>query len=118
MGNEIVKQIATGQSLASNFVSQVVPIGPGVDNVMFNIEAKDVSVNTGVFTIEHRIVKDAFRKSAWGPLCLDEDPTLENVNTVKTIYLNQVPIGEIRIVFTVTGSPDGTCDIWYSGRNL
>lgn len=118
MGNKIVKQILKDQSLAADFVSEAIPVGPFVDNLMFNIEAKDVTVNVGVFTIEHRIVQDAFRFSAWGPLCLDEDPTLDNEDTVKTIYLNQAPIGEVRIVFTVTGSPNGTCDIWYSGRNL
>lgn len=118
MGNKIVKKILEGQSLAADFVSEAIPVGPFVDNLMFNIEAKDVTVNVGVFTIEHRIVQDGFRFSAWGPLCLDEDPTLENEPVVKTIYLNQAPIGEVRIVFTVTGSPDGTCDIWFSGRNL
>jgi hypothetical protein len=118
MGNKIVKQILKDQSLAASFFSEAIPVGPFVDNLMFNIEAKDVIVNTGVFTIEHRIVKDEFRKSAWGPLCLDEDPTLTNESTVKTIYLNQAPIGEVRIVFTVEGISDGNCDIWYSGRNL
>ena len=118
MGNKIVKQIAKDQSLAASFFSEAIPVGPYVDNLMFNIEATGVTVNVGVFTIQHRIVKDEFRRSAWGPLCLDEDPTLENVDAVKTIYLNQAPIGEVRIVFTVTGSPDGVCDIWYSGRNV
>ena len=118
MGNKIVKQILEGQSLTASFFSEAIPVGPFVDNIMFNIEATGVSTNGGVFTVEHRIVKDEFHKSAWGPLCLDDPPTLENVDAVKTIYLNQAPIGEVRIVFTVTGSPDGVCDIWYSGRSL
>lgn len=118
MGNKIVKQIAKDLSLAASFFSEAIPVGPFVDNMMFNIEAKGVTANKGVFTVQHRIVQDEFRKSAWGPLCLDEDPTLDDDPVVKTIYLNQAPIGEVRIVFTVDGSPDGTCDIWYSGRNL
>jgi len=44
---KIVKQIAKGQSLAASFVSEIVPVGPFVDNIVFNIEAIGVTDNTG-----------------------------------------------------------------------
>jgi len=116
---KIVKRIAKGQSLAASFVSEIVPVGPFVDNIVFNIEAIGVTDNTGTFEVQHRIVQDALRFSAWGVLCLDSVPTLAGIPDVKVIYLNQAPIGELRLVFTASGStPDGTCDIWFSGRNL
>jgi len=118
MPTKIIKQIVDGQSLAGDFISQPVPIGPYVDNIAFNIEVKDVTDNTGVFTVEHRIVKDHLKFSAWGKLCLSFDPKIESEDKVFIIYLNQAPIGELRVVFTVTGTPDGTCDIWFSGRDV
>ena len=118
MPTKIVKQITDGESLAADFETQPIPIGPFVDNIGINIEVKDVSDNTGVFTVEHRIVKDHARRSGWAKLCLSFDPQIESKDKVFLIYLNQAPIGEIRVVFTVTGTPDGTCDIWFSGRDV
>lgn len=117
MPTKIVKQIVDGESLAASFVSQSVPIGPYVDNIAFNIELIGVSANVGVFTVEHRIVKDHGRRSAWGKLRLSEKPVIDNEDDVFILYLNQAPIGELRVVFT-TDSGDGTCDIWYSGRDV
>ncbi len=118
MPTKIVKKITEGQSLSEDFVSQIVPVGPYVDNIAFNVEVKDVSDNTGVFTVEHRIVKDLLRFSAWAKLCLSFDPKIESKDQVFLIYLNQAPIGELRVVFTVPGGGDGTCDIWFSGRDV
>jgi hypothetical protein len=118
MGNQIVKQIAKGQSLAADFFSEIIPVGPFVDNIAFNIEAIGVSNNLGVFTVQHRIVKDTLRFSAWGTLCMSTETRLSSKDEVKILYLNQAPIGEIRLVFTTNVGADGTCDIWYSGRNL
>ena len=117
MAGKIIKKIVDGQSLAASFVSQVIPIGPFVDNIAFNVEAIDVTTNTGTFTVEHRIKKDHLRFSAWGQLCLSFNPQLESKPGVFIIYLNQAPIGELRLVFTTTGG-DGTTDVWYSGRDL
>lgn len=117
MAGKIVKQIVDGQSLAANFVSQIIPVGPFVDNIAFNIEVIGVSTNIGVFHVEHRIVKDHLKYSAWGKLCLSFDPKIESKDEVFIIYLNQAPIGQLQLVFTTTGG-DGTCDIWYSGRDL
>lgn len=120
MANTIVKKIVDGTSLAGSFTSQTIPIGPYIDNVAFNVETFNVSDNTGAFKVQHRIVeKRTNRASAWADLCLSEEPTLENEDFVRLIYLNQVPLGELQIVFTAEGStPDGTVDIWYSGREL
>jgi hypothetical protein len=117
MPTKIVKKIVDGQSLAGNFFSQVIPIGPFVDNIAFNIEVFGVSTNLGTFTVEHRIRKDHAQVSAWGKLCLSFTPTLESIDDVFIIYLNQAPIGELRLVFTTTGG-DGLVDIWYSGRDV
>ena len=120
MANTIVKKIVDGQSLAANFNSQIIPVGPYVDNIAFNVNATSVSTNSGTFKVQHRIFDSRTnRASAWADLCLTDDPTLENVDLVRLIYLNQVPLGQLRIVFTVAGSsPDGVVDIWYSGREL
>lgn len=119
MGNKIIKKIAEAQPLAADFESDIIPVGPFVDNLGFNIDCTAVTDNAGVFTVQHRIKKDYRSFSAWATLCMSFNPTLENVDAVFFINLNQVPIGELRIAYEALGTvPDGLVDIWFSGRNL
>lgn len=117
------KDILTGyklvdsQSLASSFNSNPITMGTK-DNVAINISATSVTDNTGVFSIQHRILKSENVLgdfSDWNTLTLDMPPTLANASAVLGVYLNQVPPGQLRVVFTAAGgTPDGSVVIWVS----
>jgi hypothetical protein len=117
------KELVLTQSLAASFTTNPVRIR-WADNYGFNIDCTGVTDNTGTFYIQHRIAKDngatdPIDYSAWATLTLDTIPTLANANDVFLIYLNQIPPGELRIGFTAAGgTPDGSCDIWYSATSL
>lgn len=117
--NKITKKIADAMDLSNSFQTQIIPVGPHVDNIGFNIATTGVTSNGGEFKIQHRIRHNHYQFSAWANLTLSCDVILSGVNIAELVSLNQVPIGELRVVFTVAGtSPDGTVDIWFSGRDL
>lgn len=113
-------KLESAHSLAADFNSAVFTVKT-MDNVGINIEAEDVTDNTGTFQVQHRIKKDdnTGNKSGWATLTLSADPTLNNAADVFLVTLNQIPPGEIRIVFTAAGiTPDGTVDIWVSATSV
>lgn len=121
MKNFIDKKFETLKTLASNFTTEVMPVGPHVDNVGINIEILSVTDNTGSFFVDHRIFKDANNFSAWAELTLPatDFPALANADAVFLSNLNQLPKGQLRVRFVAAGgTPDGTCNIWFTGREL
>lgn len=111
-------RLADDQSLAANFNSNVVTI-KSIDNVGIVIETSSVTDNTGTFGVDVRIKKDDNTFSSWVGLTLSSTPTLANADDQFFINLNQLPPCELRVTFTAAGSvPDGTCDIWVSGKQV
>ena len=125
MANSIVKKLNTAESCATDFETQVIPIGPYVDNVALNIEVTQVTDQQGEFKVFHRISSDSRSKggargaSGWAPVTLSCLLLVGGANYIQLVSFNQLPIGEIKVTFTAAGSvPDGVCDIWYSGREI
>lgn len=111
-------QLASAQSLASDFESSAIDVKT-VDNVCFLIETSSVSDNTGTFAVQVKIKKDDNNESGWATLSLDTTPTLANADDQFFINVNQITPCQIRIKFTAAGgTPDGTCDIWVSGKQV
>ena len=119
MKNFIDKKFETDVSLGANFTTAVMPVGNHIDNVGLNIDSKDVTDNIGEFFVDHRIFKDGQNFSAWAPLVLPIATILANAAKTTFINLNQLPKGQIRVRFVAAGgTPDGTCDVWFTGKEL
>lgn len=112
------KRIATSQSLAANFQTSALEIEM-VDNVAVLIDCNSVTDNTGTFAVQLRIRENENLVSDWVSLTLDSVPTLSNAAAEFFINLNQLPPCELRVSFTAAGgTPDGTCEIWFSGTQI
>lgn len=112
------KLLESATSLATDFTSDPVDVVL-VDNVGINIDCTSVSDNTGSFYVDHRIYKNGNSFSAWAELTLDSTPQLANDDATFLISLNQLPKGQVRLRFVAAGStPDGSCDVWVSGKEI
>lgn len=114
-------QVSSDQALSASFTVVLLSTVFTLDNVGVNVSTSGVTTNTGTFSVQHRIKKDdnPGNQSAWATLTLSSVPTLANADTTFLIDLNQVPPGELRLVFTPGGgTPNGTCDVWVSGCSL
>lgn len=106
------RQLASAQSLASNFTTDWVNI-PFLDNVGIAINTASVTDNTGTFAVEVRM-KDGNDTSDPIELTLSSTPTLADADDDFFINLNQVPATQVRLKFTAAGgTPDGTAQIWF-----
>lgn len=111
-------RIANDQSLASNFQTSAYEIEM-IDNVGLTIETSGVTDNTGTFAVQVRIRENENIVSGWVSLTLSSVPTLANADDSFFVSLNQLPPCEIRVTFTAAGgTPDGTCDIFFSGTQV
>lgn len=118
MSNALSKQIATAQSLAASFNSEITTIKT-VDNVAYTIQTASVTDNTGTFGVQFRAYKDDNTVGSWIDLTLSSTPTLADADDGFLINLNQLPPGQVRLAFTAAGgTPDGTAEIWISGKQL
>ena len=118
MANVITKRIATEQSLAASFNSEVTTIKT-VDNVAYTVQTASVTDNTGTFGVQHRAYEDANTFSPWIDLTLSTTPTLADGDDGFLINLNQIPPGQVRLKYTAAGgTPDGTAEIWVSGKQI
>lgn len=111
-------KLSSAQSLASNFNSDPVTVKT-MDNVGLLIETDSVTDNTGTFDVQVKIHKDDNNESGWATLTLSTTPTLADADNQFFVNLNQLPPCKLRVAFTAAGgTPDGTCDIWMSGKQL
>lgn len=121
MGNNAYlrgKQISSTASLAASFNTDAFSIPRKITNIGINIDCNNVTDNTGDFNIQHRI-NDGKNQSEWATLSFSSVPTLANAAATFFVNLNQIPPGDIRVVFTAAGSvPDGDCDIWICGQEI
>jgi len=112
--------VVTALPMDNSFNTEVIEIGNLIDNVGLNIDLNNVTDQTGVFYVDHRIKKDTNNVSAWAELTLGGgNPTVADADATHLINLNQLPKGQIRVRFVAAGgTPDGDATIWYSGREL
>lgn len=111
-------KLESSQSLASDFSTDPVTITT-LDNVGFTVVTSSVTDNTGTFTVEVRIYKDANNYSDWVALTLSSSMVLADDDASFFVNLNQLPPVQVRISFVAAGgTPDGTVDIWVSGCEL
>ena len=116
--NYFESKILDAESLAANFNSDPIDCVK-CDNYAINISTASVTDNTGIFYVDHRIYKDANNYSDWAELTLSSTPQLANADDVLLLNLNQIPKGQIRLRFVAAGgTPDGTCDVWVSGKEV
>jgi hypothetical protein len=115
--NSFEKLLAENQSLGSSFNSDSVAIDAKTNILGINLSTSSITDNTGDFVIQHRIWKDFNSFSGWADLTLSSTIVLNNANITTLIYLIDLPKGQVRVSFTAAGStPDGTVDIWVSGK--
>lgn len=111
-------KLLTAQTLASNFSSDPIDCVK-CDNYAINISTASVTDNTGSFYVDHRIYKDANNNSDWAQLTFTTTPQLADADDVLLININQIPKGQLRLRFVAAGgTPDGTCDVWVSGKEV
>lgn len=109
------RKLADGQSLASNFNSSVIALG-ALDKLAVLIDATSVTDNTGTFLIQYRMNDGKNLQSSWSTLSVGT-VQLADADTCITITLDGILPGDYRVNFTSAGStPDGSCDIWISGK--
>lgn len=109
-------QLEDDKSLATSFNTSAIPVDM-LDRIGLHVVTASVTDNTGTFKIQHRMRNNSGQQSGWADLTLSGTITLANADASFLISLTTLPPGDIRLVFTAAGgTPDGTCDIWYSGR--
>jgi hypothetical protein len=106
-------KLVDGESLGSSFDSDPVTVN-AANRVGFNISTADVTSGTGTFDIQHRVYKDVNSYSDWATLTLDSTPTMAGADAQFLVDVS-VPPGQLRVKYTASGTPDGTCDVWISG---
>lgn len=107
-------KLLTAESLADDFESDPVTLTTAT-RIAFNIKAYDVSDNSGTFSVEHRLYRDADNYSDWASLTLDASPVLADDDVTLLVDVD-VPPGQVRLVFTADGgTPDGSADVWITG---
>lgn len=102
------------EGLDTNFTSPIVNI-QYQDNVGVQIVTNGVTDNTGQFSIQATINSEDWETLTLSPVI---DP-LANANTKILVNLNQLPFVAIRVVFEAAGgTPDGTCDVYVSSKEV
>lgn len=111
-------RVENDKSLASSFQTTAYEI-ESIDNIGFVIDCNNVTDNTGTFAVQVRIREDENVVSDWVSLTLSSAPTLANAAAEFFVSINQLPPCEVRLSFTAAGgTPDGDCDIYFSGTQV
>jgi uncharacterized membrane protein len=115
MANKSVakKRLATAQSLASAFQTEVTNV-ENLDTIAWTVATSSVTANSGTFAFQIRM-KDATtnQTGTWIDLAFDPVPTLAGANATFNCFATQIEASEARLVFTPGGgSPNGTAEIW------
>lgn len=106
--------LADDQSLASNFNSTAVNV-QYLDNVGIQIVTSSVTDNTGQFSVEVSNDNVTYEAVTVSPAI----SALSNADTNIFININQIPFTWIRVAFVAAGgTPDGTCDIHVTAKEL
>lgn len=113
------KKLATAQSLASSFQTEWLNVSQ-LDNAGFVVSTASVTDNTGIFSVEVRLVNSNTQEvSSAATLTLDSVPQLASTNTTLFININQLPADQVRLSFTPAGgTPNGTADIWINSKTV
>lgn len=112
-------QLETAKTLATSFDSAIFHIPEKLSNIGIHIDCASVTDNTGDFDVQHRINDGRGNQSGWASLGLDTILVLASADKNMFANLNQIPPGDLRVVFTAAGTiPDGTCDIWVCGQEM
>lgn len=123
--NVALKQIASNQSLAASFTSEVTTI-QWLDNISYQINI-DTSNSEGTFVVEASLdyvpannVQNAQANAGnWFALQLSGGtPAVEGQDDVIGIDLNQLPYRAIRLRYISTVAGTGTCNIFINCRQL
>lgn len=82
-------------------------------HVGFLVATSGVTSGTGTFQVQFRMYKDANNFSPWCTLS-GAAGTLNNADDVFFLDVSVVP-GQVRVIYTPSGTPNGTVTIWVSG---
>lgn len=113
--NAITAHLLTdNQSLATDFQSEIVNISY-LDNVGVQIVTSSITDNLGEFSIQASINGVNWETLTLSPVI----PSLADADTTILANLNQLPFKQFRVSFEAAGTtPDGTCSIWISAKEI